>query len=118
MRISDWSSDVCSSDLARRQKAANLGGKIAMPGGVDAALVGERQEILLAAEGPGMHLQPGGMRVMNQTRRLAPRSEPAAREGHILVRADAVGRGGTRLQPLRHPPPGLAARGGGGRPIP
>src|SRR3546814_11725079 len=94
MRISDWSSDVCSSDLARRQKAANLGGKIAMPGGVDAALVGERQEIILAAEGPGMHLQPGGMRVMNQTRRLAQRSETAARADHIDRKSSVEGKGG------------------------
>src|SRR3546814_1580086 len=37
MRISDWSSDVCSSDLLLVQQAAGLGGDLVRPLLVDAA---------------------------------------------------------------------------------
>src|SRR3546814_13917147 len=53
MRISDWSSDVCSSDLAKRVEGANLDTAVAQ--GVEAFLRGNALIDALRRNAPDLH---------------------------------------------------------------
>src|SRR3546814_2224002 len=62
MRISDWSSDVCSSDLAGNRAAGEIGQRAAQPGHRGLRLRGVHRLVIMAAvvvpaEAPPMLLQ-------------------------------------------------------------
>src|SRR3546814_9367878 len=67
MRISDWSSDVCSSDLFEPGGQASGGADVA--GGLDLELVGRQS--LHADRGP-VAVAAGGIRVVAQADRAIP----------------------------------------------
>src|SRR3546814_2550931 len=118
MRISDWSSDVCSSDLDRAQRV-----ETASDGGDEALLrlhVGrhrpeQRRLLLVGAVGPPEPLDravglPASLQQIMDTQPLVPRAEigMVAAAGAARVRADkhALGIGLERI--------GLAAIGRAG----
>jgi hypothetical protein len=73
--------------------------EVAVPRRIDSALVVQRQEVIFAPERPGMNLEPRGMGIAHQIRRLAEPAERGARDHHRLVRTDAVGISGDHFQP-------------------
>src|SRR3546814_9062195 len=84
MRISDWSSDVCSSDLAVEGKERQTGGKARMPGpGAD-----EAEDVALDAMRPQPFVE---VAEEQQRRRTVGRDDPAERGdlAAALVAAEA-----------------------------
>src|SRR3546814_11728381 len=84
MRISDWSSDVCSSDLAVEGKERQTGGKARMPGpGAD-----EAEDVALDAMRPQPFVE---VAEEQQRRRTVGRDAPAERGdlAAALVAAEA-----------------------------
>src|SRR3546814_15621197 len=79
MRISDWSSDVCSSDLLRRRhRGARHGRRSASGGGTGARFAGRRDRparLLLCRSDCGPALFPRPPRPVRHPR-LPPRSPP------------------------------------------
>src|SRR3546814_4993443 len=86
MRISDWSSDVCSSDLAGVAEAVDVLGESAAAG-----LAGQREPALEVVAG---HRRARGQRVVGEVEQRAgvgavhQRGETELAAGHVAVRSE------------------------------
>src|SRR3546814_4005509 len=84
MRISDWSSDVCSSDLLHRQ-VRNRGAELRVP--VDEALVAIEQALVVKLD---EHLDDGGGKALVHrealVRPVARRAQAAELPGDLAAR--------------------------------
>src|SRR3546814_18674737 len=107
MRISDWSSDVCSSDLARPRAVEpreGLDGFLAQMFGDAGAVVGDLDfNVSLAAAQPHLDLAPEAQRIAEQVEKRALHCDAMDRE-HQMV--------GPGIADVMHP---VARPVGGGR---
>src|SRR3546814_16661305 len=108
MRISDWSSDVCSSDLNKRRWQAQLPG-VQPDLAVDRPVAGD-----MAAFGhEGQRQQPVG-EAFSRGNTLAGRRGPAlfadGAEQRLCVRGFCVGAPAAAIGAFAPPPPGRNAR--------
>src|SRR3546814_11768091 len=72
MRISDWSSDVCSSDLHQRDYLARLYSVLSGSDGATAAAAGARSEERRVGKECAVRVDLGGRRIIKQNKTDAP----------------------------------------------